>query len=346
VTVQSPIASAPIASAAAPAGPPRAAIRRPKLERRLRLAAPLIVLVVLCLLLGLANPNFLSTGNFVRVASAASIPLVLTLGATFIILLGSIDLSIEGMMAVAAIVLTLLVSNDAGGGAGLGLVAVPIAVATGTAMGLLNGALHVGLKIPSFMATIGSWFIGLGTATILLGGGSVRILDPGIRGLALTRLAGIPLSVWIALAALGVAWVIQNHTRFGRHVYAIGGGEDLAALSGVPIRRTKVIAFALAGTFYGLASVLAAAQLGQANAEIGTGRLFTTITAVVVGGTSLMGGQGGVLNALVGILIVSVLANGMVLLGIPPYLQQAAQGLMIIAAVALSLDRSQLRIVK
>jgi ribose transport system permease protein len=333
--------SAPAAAAARP----RATAGRAKLERRLRLAAPLIVLVALCLLLGLANPNFLSTGNFVRVATAASIPLVLTLGATFIILLGSIDLSIEGMMAVAAIVLTLLVANDSGG-AGIGLAAVPVAVAAGTAMGLLNGALHVGLRIPSFMATIGSWFIGLGTATILLGGGSVRILDPDIRALALTRLAGMPLSVWIALAALGVAWVIQTQTRFGRHVYAIGGGEDLAALSGVPIRRTKVIAFALAGTFYGLASVLAAAQLGLANAEIGTGRLFTTITAVVVGGTSLMGGQGGVLNALIGVLIVAVLANGMVLLGIPPYLQQAAQGLMIIAAVALSLDRSQLRIVK
>lgn len=331
---------------AAAAARPRATAGRAKLERRLRLAAPLIVLVALCLLLGLANPNFLSTGNFVRVATAASIPLVLTLGATFIILLGSIDLSIEGMMAVAAIVLTLLVANDSGGGAGIGLAAVPVAVAAGIAMGLLNGALHVGLRIPSFMATIGSWFIGLGTATILLGGGSVRILDPDIRALALTRLAGMPLSVWIALAALGVAWVIQTQTRFGRHVYAIGGGEDLAALSGVPIRRTKVIAFALAGTFYGLASVLAAAQLGLANAEIGTGRLFTTVTAVVVGGTSLMGGQGGVLNALIGVLIVAVLANGMVLLGIPPYLQQAAQGLMIIAAVALSLDRSQLRIVK
>jgi ribose transport system permease protein len=340
VSVHSPIA------AAAQAGPSRAIVRRPRLQRRLRLAAPLIVLVVLCLLIGVANPNFLSTGNFVRVATAASIPLVLTLGATFIILLGSIDLSIEGVLAVASIVLALLVANDAGGGADLGLVAVLFAVATGTAMGLLNGVLHVGLKIPSFMVTIGSWFIGLGAATILLGGSTVRITDPTIRALALTRLAGMPLSVWIALGALFVAWVIQNHTRFGRHVYAIGGGEDLAALSGVPIRRTKIIAFALAGSFYGLASVLATAQLGQANAEIGTGRLFTTVTAVVVGGTSLMGGQGGVLNALVGILIVSVLANGMVLLGIPPYLQQAAQGLMIIAAVALSLDRSQLRIVK
>jgi ribose transport system permease protein len=120
----------------------------------------------------------------------------------------------------------------------------------------------------------------------------------------------------------------------------------LAALSGIPVDRVRIATFTIAGTFYALGGVLAAAQLGLGNALIGQGRLFTTITAVVVGGTALSGGQGSVLQTLVGVLIVVVLANGMVLMGVSPYVQQAVQGLMIIAAVALSLDRARMKIVK
>ena len=123
-------------------------------------------------------------------------------------------------------------------------------------------------------------------------------------------------------------------------------GEDVAELSGINLRRVRIMAFGLAGFFFGVAGVLAAAQLGQSNAVIADGRLFAAVTAVVVGGTALTGGEGGVLNTLVGVLIVTVLANGMILLGISPYIQQTVQGLMIIAAVALSLDRFNLKIVK
>ena len=156
----------------------------------------------------------------------------------------------------------------------------------------------------------------------------------------------MPWGVWLALACLGVAYVIQNHTRLGRYIYALGGGEELAALSGIPVARVRIAAFTLAGVFYAVGGILAAAQLGLGNAQIGNGRLFTTITAVVVGGTALSGGQGSVLQTLVGVLIVVVLSNGMVLMGIPPSVQMAVQGLMIIAAVALSIDRTRMRIVK
>lgn len=312
---------------------------------RLRAWVPVLVLLGLCVLIALANPNFATLPNAVRILTNAAVPLVLALGATFIILIGGVDLSVEGTLALGAIVLSLLVANDVNE-TGIGLLAIPFAVAVGALMGVINGSVHVGLKIPSFMVTLGTWFIGLGLATVLLGGGTLRILDPQIRALFLTRLLNLPLIVWIAAGALLVGWVIQNHTRFGRHVMAVGGGEDLAALSGISIARTKIIAFALAGAFYGLASVMAAAQLGQGNATIGDGRLFVTITGVVVGGTALSGGEGGVLNTLIGVLIVAILANGMILLGIPPYAQQAANGLMIIAAVAISLDRQRFRIVK
>ena len=330
------------AATGADAGPPRAAR-----STRFRLApwAPVAVLVLLCALIAAVNPNFLTFNNAVRISQAAMIPLVLGLGATFIILMGSIDLSVEGVLALGAVILSLLVANGANGN-DLGIFGVLAVLLVGAGMGCLNGLVHVRLKVPSFMATLGMWFIGVGVANAILGGIAVRITDPEIRGLVVQRFLGFPWGAWVALAALGVAYVIQEHTRFGRYLYALGGGEELAALSGIPVRKVRVAAFTLAGTFYALGGVLAAAQLGLGNAQIGTGRLFTTITAVVVGGTALSGGQGSVLQTFVGVLIVVVLANGMVLMGIPPSVQQAVQGLLIIAAVALSIDRARMRIVK
>ena len=315
--------------------------------RRGRLAAwaPLIVLAVLCAIVAAINPNFLTFGNFVRITQTAAIPLVLGIGATFIIVMGSIDLSVEGILTCSAVILSMLVLNGANAN-DTGLLGVLAVLAVGAAIGFINGVIHVRLRIPSFMTTLGTWFIGVGVANALLGGMAVRITDPTIRGLAVTRFLGFPWGVWLALACLIVAVVIQNHTRFGRYLFALGGGEDLAALSGIPVARVRIAAFTLAGVFYAIGGILVAAQLGLGNAQIGNGRLFTTITAVVVGGTSLMGGEGGVLQTLVGVLIVVVLANGMVLMGVPSSVQIGVQGLMIIAAVAASIDRRKLRVVK
>ncbi|WP_244490687.1 ABC transporter permease [Aureimonas frigidaquae] len=310
----------------------------------IRKVAPLAVLVLLCIGFGLASENFLSLGNLTRILSSAAIPAVLAIGVSFVILTGGIDLSVEGVIAVAAVLLASVIGDQAGIGASLAGAAA--AILAGAAVGLFSGTVHVALKIPSFMVTLGAWFIGIGAATLISGGGTLAIRASSLRSLALTRLAGLPLSVWIAVLAVLLAVIIQRRTRLGRRIYAIGGGEDLAALSGIPVRRTKIMVFMLAGAFYGLGAVLAAAQLGQGNADLGQGRLFMTITAVVVGGTSLLGGHGNVLNVMIGVLVVAVLANGMILLGIPPYLQQGVQGVLIIAAVALSLDRAGLRVVK
>ena len=320
---------------------------RPQRTRRWRVAtwAPLMVLVLLCIIVTFINPNFLSFGNLVRITQSAMIPLVLGIGATFIVLMGSIDLSVEGVVTLAAVILSILVLNGANGN-NLGVLAVPIVLFIGSAVGFINGLVHVRLKVPSFMTTLGTWFIALGAANALLGGMSTRINDPFIRGLAVVRFMGFPWGVWLALFCLLLALIIQNYTRLGRYIYALGGGEDLAALSGISTFRVRLAAFTLAGAFYAVGGILAAAQLGLGNAQIGTGWLFTTITAVVVGGTSLAGGQGGVLQTLVGVLIVGVLSNGMVLMGVPSSVQIGVQGLMIIAAVALSIDRKLNRIVK
>jgi len=312
---------------------------------RAALWAPVLVLVLLCAIITVINPNFLTFGNFVRIGLTAMIPLVLGIGATFIILMGSIDLSVEGGLTLSAVVLSMLVLNGANAN-DYGLLGVLAVLVIGGAVGFINGAIHVWLKVPSFMTTLGTWFIGVGVANALLGGMATRINDPMIRGLAIDRFLGFPWGVWVALVCLGVAMVIQNYTRLGRYIYALGGGEELAGLSGISTARVRIAAFTIAGVFYAIGGILAAAQLGLGNAQIGNGRLFTTITAVVVGGTALSGGQGSVLQTFVGVLIVVVLSNGMVLMGVPPSVQIGVQGLMIIAAVALSIDRKLMKIVK
>jgi ribose transport system permease protein len=284
-------------------------------------------------------------GNIVRILNSAAVPVTLAMGLTFVIVMGSIDLSVEGTMSVAAMVTALLATNDLNGN-NLGFSAAALAILSGCLLGLSCGVIQTTLRIPSFMATLGMWFVGLGFAVYMLGGSAVRLVDPQLRALALSRLLGLPMTVWIGGAAALVAFFVERYTRLGRHIFALGGGEDIAAFSGVNPKRVRIAAFTLAGFFYGVAGVLAAVQLGQSNAVIGDGRLFTAITGVVVGGTALTGGEGGVLHTLVGVLIVAVLANGMILLGVSPYVQQTLMGLMIIVAVGLSIDRERLRIVK
>ena len=307
--------------------------------------APLAVLVLLCILITAINPNFLSFGNVVRISQSAMVPMVLGIGATLIILMGSVDLSVEGVLTLAAVLLSMLVLNGANANA-FGLFAVALVLAVGAGVGFVNGLINVYLKVPSFMATLGTWFIGVGVGNALLGGMAIRINDPLIRGLAIERLLGFPWGVWAAIFCVIIALLIQNYTRLGRHIYALGGGEELAALSGISVARVRIAAFTLAGVFYAVGGILASAQLGLGNAQIGSGRLFTTITAVVVGGTSLSGGRGGVLQTVVGVLIVVVLTNGMVLVGVEPSVQIGVQGMMIITAVALSINRKLMKIVK
>lgn len=307
--------------------------------------APIAVLLALCLLISLFNANFLTFGNLVRMLNSASIPVILCMGATFIILMGSIDLSVEGVVALTAVATSLLVGNDISA-INIGLLAVPIAVLLGGVMGLANGLLHIKLKTPSFMTTLGMGFAGIGIAMVILGGDTVRISDQTFRALSLGRFLGLPLAVWITAAAVIVALIVQERTRWGRWIYAIGTDENTARAVGIPVEKTRILAFTIAGLFGGLGGVMAAAQFGQGHALISQGRLFTTITAVVVGGTALSGGVGSVLNSVIGVFIVVVLSNGMVQMGIEPYMQQGVQGLLIIAAVALALDRSRLDVVK
>lgn len=320
---------------------------RPAASRlaRVRPLIPVGVLVLLCFGITLASPHFFTLGNAVRIGTSAAIPMVLACGMTFVILLGSIDLSVEGTVAVAAVAFSLLVKNFVNDD-DFGLYALPLPILLGALLGFVNGAVHVRLRIPSLIASLGVGFGGIGIATIVLSGITVRIDDMTVRGIALTRFLGIPFSVWTALACVLIAWLVQTYTRLGRWSYVIGGGEEIAKLSGVPVGRVRIGVYTLAGFFYGIGGILCVAQFGQSQALIAQGYLFSVITSVVVGGTALTGGEGGILNTVVGVLLVTVLGNGMILVGVPPYVQQGVQGLLIIAAVALSLDRTRARLVK
>lgn len=222
-----------------------------------------------------------------------------------------------------------------------------IVLAVGAGVGFINGIIHVRLEVPSFMTTLGVWFVGAGVANALLGGMAVRINDPLIRGLAIERFLGFPRGVRLALGCLAVALVIQNYTRLGRYIYALGGGEELAALSGISVARVRIMAFTLAGIFYAIGGILAAAQLGPATPRSRKKAGCSQLSPPWLSAAPRCRVARAAWSAtLVGVLIVVVLSNGMVLMGVPPSVQIGVQGLMIIAAVALSIDRKLMRIVK
>ena len=301
--------------------------------------SPLLVLLALVLVFTILNPNFLSLRNFARIAISASPGLMVALGVTFIILMGSIDLSMEGSVAVNAVLFAVIFLALDGNMLGYGWLALPLTCLIGLLLGFLNGLIHVKLRIPSFMSSLSVGFVGIGLSLLITGGDRIRIEDPVFRSLLTERLLGFPLMAYVALLGLMLGWFIQSKTAIGRNFYAIGGGESLAAASGLNVNRVRITGFMIAGFFYSLGALLAVGRIGIAETATGYNFMFISITSVVVGGTALWGGKGGVWSTLVGVLIVNVIANGMIVLGIPNYIQDGVLGLLVISAVYLSTER-------
>ncbi|MFT3972062.1 MAG: ABC transporter permease [Amaricoccus sp.] len=308
--------------------------------------APVLVLLTLVILFTAINPTFFSVRNFARIAIASAPALMVAIGVTFIIVMGSIDLSMEGTISLTAVLFAYIFLGLGGTLLPLGWLALPAVLVLGALIGAVNGFIHVRLRIPSFMASLALGFVGTGAAVLLTGGDIVRIEDESFRGLLTVRWFGFPLMVYVAGLGLLVAWFIQERTTLGRNFYAVGGGEDLAHASGVNVKRVRILGFALAGGFYAVAAVLVLARIGQAESVTGANFMFISITSAVVGGVALSGGVGGVWNALVGVLIVGVINNGMVVIGLPDFLQQGVLGVLVIVAVVLSTDRRSVSFVK
>lgn len=326
------------------------AARRPQAGRHnaqeISRRAPALVLAGLVLALSLAHANFLSVENFARIAVAAVPMLMVALGATFIVIMGSIDLSMEGTVSTTAVLFAMAFGALGGRLAGIGAFAIVLALAAGAAIGLVNGLVHVKLRIPSFMASLAIGFVGVGLSVLLTDGDIVRVNDAVFRALSLKRILGFPLMVYLAALIVLAAWFIEHNTRLGRNFHAVGGGEDLAHASGLNVQRVRILGFTLAGVFNALAAIFAVARGGMAESLTGADYMFVSITAVIVGGTSLMGGSGGIWNTLIGVLMVNVIANGMVVLGLPNYLQDGVLGMLVIAAVVLSGSRRSRALVK
>ncbi len=294
----------------------------------------------------LIDSRFFSVRNAARIGISATPALIVAIGATFIIIMGSIDLSMEGTVSVCAVVFASVFIGLGGTMLSWAWLALPLSMVAGAMIGFVNGLVHVKLKIPSFMASLAIGFVGTGLALLLTRGDRIRVEDPVFRALLTERWFNFPVMVYIALVFLLVAWFIQSRTRLGRNFYAVGGGEELAHASGLNVERIRLLGFTLAGTFFSVGALLAVGRIGIAETATGNNFMFVSITAVVVGGTALWGGIGGVWNTLAGVLIVNVINNGMVVVGLPDFLQDAVLGILVITAVVLSTDRKSISFVK
>jgi ribose/xylose/arabinose/galactoside ABC-type transport system permease subunit len=300
---------------------------------------PALVLVVLAAAFSGLNRNFYSVGNIQNIVLASSILLTIASASTFVILLGCIDLSVGAVASLSGMAAALLIPD-------FGPAAIVVSVALGLAIGLVNGTLHVGLRIPSFLVTLGTMTAIGGAIMLLTNGGPVPILDRDFVNFANgTLVPWIPnIGLW-ALAVYGTFVFVDRRTLFGRHVLAIGGGERIASLIGIHVGRTKIQAFAISGAAAGLAGALLAARLETAAVAMGDGLNLQAIATIVIGGTFITGGVGSVARTLVGVLVVVILANGLDLLAVHPYFQTVIKSLVVLAAVIVMNDR-RLRILK
>jgi len=289
--------------------------------------------------------RFLSASNLKVILSLAAIPAIIAIGLHQVVVLGGIDLSVEGVVALCVVLVGLLAPNKFNSN-DVGWWIVPIIAGLGGVAGLINGLLNTKLRIPSFISTLGMSWVLWGLAVYVSKGQTVPLLKNPLSGFVNGTLLGIPDPALLAGCLFLVMQIVQDRTRFGRYVYAIGGDEVLAAQAGVSVDKTKIIVFCLAGMLYGLSALFLAVELNSAQAITGNNLLFPAVTAVAVGGVALTGGIGGAKNAALGALIVTALNDGLILLNVNPYAQEAVNGLVLVTAVTLTIDRRKLGFVK
>ncbi|MBN1834285.1 MAG: ABC transporter permease [Spirochaetales bacterium] len=307
---------------------------------------PVSALVIVTLIFAVGTGgSFLSPASVQNLLSLSSLMVMTVFGSSLVILMGAIDLSVEGVVALTAVIGGLLIDSERSV-VDLGLLAIPVIVLLGAAAGFLNGIINTRLKIPSLITTLGMWFAALGIAVVFSGGATNSIKDTRFQMLANGHALWIPNITLIAVGIFLVLLIVERRTAFGKHIFAIGGNEELARQAGVKVERVKVAVFSIAGGLNGLTGLFLVSRLLSSNPTVSKGVLFPAITAVVVGGTALSGGIGGVINAFIGALVVTVLRSGMVQMHISPYIQGAVTGVVLIAAVTVTMDRKKVSIIK
>lgn len=297
----------------------------------------LVALIVLLLILTAAAPNFMTLGNVLNIVREAAFVGIIAWGMTLVIISGEIDISVGSNVALSSALLGVLVAKQ-----GIPILpAVLIVLAVGTLIGVFAGLFRALLNVPSFIVTL-ALYLGLkGLALFITNAFPNSIPSATFNYFGAGFFFGIPVPALVLFALFLVFLFVSRKTAFGRSVYAVGGNAEAARLSGISVARVRIVVFTMTGLLAALVGVLLSARLSSGNPGIGTGLEFDVIAAVIIGGASLAGGRGTMLGTLLGVLFVTVLSNGLVLLGVNAYVQDIASGAIVLIAVLLSSIRKE-----
>jgi ribose transport system permease protein len=320
------------------------------LGSQLRNIAPFITLIALLVFFGVASPSFLSVDNFSNILNQVSVTAIMAVGLTFVILCAEIDLSVAAIANAAGIVVAFFTVQEAYVNIANvplpGWAAILVALASCAALGLVNAFGVTRIGIPSFIMTLAMMQIGAGICAMLVRGQIAYAVPPILVTLGSGSIGGIPWIVIVAGITLLVAHLVLTYTRFGRYVYMVGGNREAAEFSGVNVRVVIGAVMVISAVCSGLAGMLGVAYFGSAQQNEFDTFLLDAIAAVVVGGTSLFGGRGGIGNTIIGVLILGVLNNGLDHVDIDSFLKILIRGLILLAALVINVYAQRLRTVR
>ena len=301
----------------------------------------IIALMLMCIVLSFLTDRFLTGENAWNVMRQISVNVVISVGMTLVILTGGIDLSVGSILAISGAVTAGMLKFGAelpGMNIFIGFTLVGALVGgtlAGTFLGWFNGFTITKFKVPPFVATLAMLTIARGLTMLWTGGFPITGLGENMAFIGTGWFLGIPMPVWISAVIVLAAVVLTKKTVLGRHIYAIGGNEKAAELSGLKIKKVKMIVYAIAGALSAVGGIIVTSRLDSAQPNAGFGFELDSIAAVVIGGTSLSGGKGTIMGTVQGALIIGILNNGLVLLNVSPFWQQVIKGLVILAAVVI-----------
>ncbi len=311
------------------------------LKQKLVKFQSVIALLVMCIALSFLSDRFLSADNGWNVMRQISVNMVISVGMTLVILTGGIDLSVGSILALSGAITAYLlkagtefISLDLYIGFTL-LGALVGGTLVGTFLGWFNGFTITRFKVPPFVATLAMLTIARGLTMLLTGGFPITGFSSEMAFIGTGWFLGIPMPVWISAVVVLAAVVLTDKTRLGRHIYAIGGNERAAELSGLKINKIKLIVYSIAGSLAAIGGIIVTSRLDSAQPNAGVGFELDSIAAVVIGGTSLSGGKGTIMGTVQGALIIGILNNGLVLLNVSPFWQQVIKGMVILFAVVI-----------
>jgi ribose transport system permease protein len=302
------------------------------------LAGPLLALIVVAAAVALSTERFLEAGNLSNLVLQVSIIAIVAIGSSFVIFTGGIDLSPGSMIALLTMVFAMSVKMG-----GFPLAAgVAVVLVLGTGLGLLNGLLTAYLRIPSFITTLAALSAFRGVAFMFNKGSPIFSLSPHLERIFYGKLLRVPLPLFYVVLLYAAAFWFLRNTAPGRAIYAVGGSANAARLSGINVRRIQLLAFLVAGLTAGIGAVLMAARLNSGSPNYGVGMELSAIAAAVIGGASLSGGRGNIVNTVLGALTIVIVQNGLNLNAVPTSAQNVVVGAIIVLAVGIDMWRAEI----